>query len=97
MHDAMNTYPYHLVNVVIPVSSFFSCYRVYVTHLVLYNLMIQEGGRHGFFRWNEDICGFIQANWMRLMPHRKRTQSWHSTVAGTLSVHCPAIFKSGIM
>lgn len=29
------------------------------------------------------------------MPHRRRTQSWHSTVAGTLSVHCPSLFLSG--
>ena len=57
--------------------------------------MVKGEGRKGFFRWNEDICKFIQANWDRLMPHRKKTQSWHSTVAGALSVHCPALFQSG--
>jgi len=70
--------------------------RVYVTHLALYNLIMNgRGGKRGFYRWNEDICGFIRSNWSVLMPHRKKTQSWHSTVAGTLSVHCPTTFKSG--
>lgn len=70
--------------------------RVHVTHLALYNLIVRgRGGRRGFFRWNEDICGFIQAHWNQLMPHRKKTQSWHSTVAGTLSVNCPSVFQSG--
>ncbi len=71
-------------------------FRVYVTHLALYNLIMNgRGGKRGFYRWNEDICGFIRSNWNVLMPHRKKTQSWHSTVAGTLSVHCPTTFKSG--
>lgn len=66
-------------------------------HLALYNLILNgRGGRRGYFRWNEDICGFIRTNWSALMPHRKKTQSWHSTVAGTLSVHCPSVFQSGI-
>lgn len=70
--------------------------RVHVTHLALYNLILNgRGGRRGYFRWNEDICGFIRTNWSTLMPHRKKTQSWHSTVAGTLSVHCPSVFQSG--
>lgn len=78
-----------------------SCYlyvlRVHVTHLALYNLILNgRGGRRGYFRWNEDICGFIRTNWSALMPHRKKTQSWHSTVAGTLSVHCPSVFQSGV-
>ncbi|CAI8045821.1 Cysteine-rich protein 2-binding protein, partial [Geodia barretti] len=68
---------------------------VHVIHLVLYHLMVTQEGRDGFFRWNEDICGCIQKNWQTLMPQRKRTQSWHSTVAGTLSVHCPSLFQSG--
>ena len=69
--------------------------RVHIIHLALYNLTVAEGGRKGFFRWNDDICGFIQQNWSRLMPQRKKTQSWHSTVAGILSVNCPAVFQSG--
>ena len=64
-------------------------------HLALYNLMVQQEGRRGFFRWNDDICNFLQAHWQDLMPGRKKTQSWHSTVAGTLSVHCPTLFLSG--
>ena len=76
------------------------CFRpnlqwVHIIHLALYNLTVAEGGRKGFFRWNDDICGFIQQNWSRLMPQRKKTQSWHSTVAGILSVNCPAVFQSG--
>ena len=67
-----------------------------MTHLALYNLILNgRGGKRGYFRWNEDICGFIRTNWSSLMPYRKKTQSWHSTVAGTLSVHCPAVFQSG--
>ena len=69
--------------------------RVHIIHLALYNLTVAEGGRKGFFRWNDDICGFIQQNWSRLMPQRKKTQSWHSTVAGILSVNCPTVFQSG--
>lgn len=68
---------------------------VHVIHLALYNLMVQQEGRRGFFRWNDDICNFLQAHWQDLMPGRKKTQSWHSTVAGTLSVHCPTLFLSG--
>ena len=83
-------------------------YRVHITHLALYNLMVgrrspagrvrvaKEGGeKKEYFRWNEDICGFIRTHWNKLMPDRKRTQSWRSTVAGTLSVNCPAVFQSG--
>ena len=29
-------------------------------HLVLYNLMVTKEGKDGYFRWNEDICGYIQ-------------------------------------
>ena len=36
-----------------------------------------------------------QRNWQALMPQRRRTQSWQSTIAGTLSVHCPSLFQSG--
>ena len=65
-------------------------------HLALYNLMVGgTRGRKGFFRWNDDICGFINSNWAKLMPHRRKTQSWHSTVAGILSVNCPSVFQSG--
>ena len=59
---------------------------------------MKEGGeKKEYFRWNEDICGFIRTHWNKLMPDRKRTQSWRSTVAGTLSVNCPAVFQSGMV
>ena len=71
--------------------------RVYVTHLALYNLIMNGcGGRRGFYNWNEDICGFIHSNWNALMPHRKKTQSWHSTVAGTLSPLPLSLVRCGI-
>ena len=70
---------------------------VYVTHLALYNLRMNgRGGGCGFYHWNEDVCGFIRSNWNALMPHRKKTQSWHSTVAGTLSPLPSSLVRCGI-
>ena len=57
--------------------------------------MTEEEGRNGFFRWNDHICMFIKNNWSRLLPYRKKTGSWQSTVAGVLSQFSPSIFKSG--
>ncbi|XP_057289590.1 cysteine-rich protein 2-binding protein-like [Hydractinia symbiolongicarpus] len=68
---------------------------VQIIHLALYNLTILENGRQGFFRWKEEICTFIEQNWMNLMPGRTKTTTWSSTVAGALSVHSPKLFKSG--
>ena len=68
-----------------------------MTHLALYNLIMNGcDGRRGFYHWNEDICGFIRSNWNALMPHRKKTQSWHSTVAGTLSLLPSSLVRCGI-
>ena len=66
-----------------------------VIHLSLYNLSIRESGRQGFFRWKDDICGFISQNWNYLFPDKPMTNNWRSTVAGTLSVYCSILFKSG--
>lgn len=30
-----------------------------------------------------------------MMPSRHKTSSWQCTVAGTLSVNCPSLFRSG--
>ncbi|XP_003383135.2 PREDICTED: cysteine-rich protein 2-binding protein-like [Amphimedon queenslandica] len=68
---------------------------VHVIHLSLYNLMLSEGGREGFFRWNTGICKFIESHWFEMMPSRHKTSSWQCTVAGTLSVNCPSLFRSG--
>lgn len=57
--------------------------------------MTEDEGRNGFFRWNDHICMFIKNNWSRLLPYRKKTGSWQSTVAGVLSQYSPSIFKSG--
>eukprot|EP00794_Sanderia_malayensis_P007842 gene7842-8691_t len=68
---------------------------VQAIHLALYNLAVRESGRQGFFRWKDDICGFIHSNWNSLFPTKPMTNNWRSTVAGTLSVYCPKLFKSG--
>ena len=64
-------------------------------HLALYNLSIRESGRQGFFRWKDDICAFLSQHWSNLFPERPMTNNWRSTVAGTLSVYCSKLFKSG--
>eukprot|EP00112_Aurelia_sp_Birch-Aquarium-sp1_P019636 Seg49.2 transcript_id=Seg49.2/GoldUCD/mRNA.D3Y31 product="Cysteine-rich protein 2-binding protein" protein_id=Seg49.2/GoldUCD/D3Y31 len=66
-----------------------------IIHLALYNLSIRESGRQGFFRWKDDICRFISQNWNYLFPDKPMTNNWRSTVAGTLSVYCSTLFKSG--
>ena len=66
-----------------------------MVHLAVYHLMTEEEGRNGFLRWNDHICMFIKNNWARLLPYRKKTGSWQSTVAGVLSQYSPSIFKSG--
>ncbi|XP_065187201.1 cysteine-rich protein 2-binding protein-like [Sycon ciliatum] len=70
---------------------------VTVLHLALYNL-IRIGNRHshGFFRWRDEICEYVQQNWSILLPERKVTNAWHNTVAGVLSVNAPHIFRSGV-
>lgn len=64
-------------------------------HLALYNLSIRESGRQGFFRWKDDICPFLSQHWNTLFPDKPMTSNWRSTVAGTLSVYCTRLFKSG--
>ena len=68
---------------------------VQVIHLVLYVLTVKENGRQGFFRWKDEICCFINQHWNSLLPGKAKTSNWRSTVAGTLSVYCPKLFKSG--
>jgi len=64
-------------------------------YLSLYNLYTTSRGRKGYFRWREDICHFIDRNWLVLFPKRRKTATWCSTVAGILSSGCPQFFKSG--
>ncbi|XP_065070188.1 cysteine-rich protein 2-binding protein-like [Rhopilema esculentum] len=64
-------------------------------HITLYNLSVKGSGRQGFFRWKDDICPFISKNWNMLFPDKPMTNNWRSTVAGTLSVYCSKLFKSG--
>ena len=66
-----------------------------VVYLSLYNLICRGSGRKGYFRWKDDLCQFIEQNWNNFHADKKKTSSWCSTVAGTLSINCPKIFKSG--
>ncbi len=66
-----------------------------VVYLALYNLICRGSGRKGYFRWKDDLCQFIDQNWNIFHADKKKTSSWCSTVAGTLSTNCPKIFKSG--
>ncbi|XP_073259585.1 cysteine-rich protein 2-binding protein-like [Porites lutea] len=68
---------------------------IQAVYLSLYNLYSTSRGRKGYFRWREDICHFIDKNWMVLFPKKKKTNNWASTVAGVLSSGCPQFFKSG--
>ncbi|KAI7879615.1 hypothetical protein K492DRAFT_230904 [Lichtheimia hyalospora FSU 10163] len=50
--------------------------------------------RHKYFRWKDDICAFIDDYWDYLVPGKKRSPTWHNTIASVLSTH-GTIFKSG--
>ncbi|XP_067121489.1 cysteine-rich protein 2-binding protein isoform X1 [Centruroides vittatus] len=66
--------------------------------LTLYNLQLKGGGKCGFYRWREHICNFIDRNWTTFFGNtrtKKKTSTWHGTVAGTLSANCPQLFRSG--
>lgn len=66
--------------------------------LTLYNLQLKGGGKCGFYRWREHICNFIDRNWNTFFGNtrtKKKTSTWHGTVAGTLSANCPQLFRSG--
>ncbi|XP_022087677.1 cysteine-rich protein 2-binding protein-like [Acanthaster planci] len=68
-----------------------------VVILALYNLGLKKSGRKGFFRWKEDICEFISQHWTLIFGNSKaKTQTWHGTVAGVLSVSNKSLFKSGV-
>ncbi|XP_069103885.1 cysteine-rich protein 2-binding protein-like [Argopecten irradians] len=68
-----------------------------VVLLALYNLQLSgKAGKFGYYRWKEHICAFIDKHWLVLFGnHRKKTNLWHGTVAGTLSSGCPHHFVSG--
>ncbi|KAJ8660973.1 hypothetical protein O0I10_003195 [Lichtheimia ornata] len=77
---------------------------VAVVHLVIYNLIRRQDlidmekpdaeKRHKYFRWKDDICAFIDDYWDYLVPGKKRSPTWHNTIASVLSTH-GTIFKSG--
>ncbi|XP_013398059.1 cysteine-rich protein 2-binding protein isoform X2 [Lingula anatina] len=67
-----------------------------VVVLALYNLQLQGAGKCGYFRWKEHICAFIDKHWIHLFDaSKKKTSTWHGTVAGALSAGCPKYFVSG--
>ncbi|XP_035231045.1 cysteine-rich protein 2-binding protein-like [Stegodyphus dumicola] len=65
--------------------------------LALYNLQLQGGGKCGYFRWREHICRFIDKNWTVFFgTDRKKSATWHGTVAGSLSTGANRYFVSGM-
>ncbi|XP_054710670.1 cysteine-rich protein 2-binding protein-like [Uloborus diversus] len=65
--------------------------------LTLYNLQLQGGGKCGYFRWREHICRFIDKHWTLLFgTDRKKSATWHGTVAGCLSTGANRFFVSGV-
>lgn len=68
-----------------------------VLMLTLYNLQLLGGGKCGYFRWREHICAFIDKHWITFFgTTKKKTSTWHGTIAGTLSAGCPQYFRSGV-
>ncbi|GFU28246.1 cysteine-rich protein 2-binding protein [Nephila pilipes] len=68
-----------------------------VIMIALYNLQLQGAGKCGYFRWREHICRFIEKNWAALFgEERKKSATWHGTVAGALSTGANRFFVSGV-
>ncbi|GFR06483.1 cysteine-rich protein 2-binding protein [Trichonephila clavata] len=68
-----------------------------VIMIALYNLQLQGAGKCGYFRWREHICRFIDKNWAVLFgEERKKSATWHGTVAGALSTGANRYFMSGM-
>lgn len=72
-----------------------------VIHLVLYHLqrtssngnIAQNGVK--YFRWKEDICGFIERHWEDLIPQKNPGVSWQNSVSSVLSAH-HEVFSNGL-
>ncbi|GFY48008.1 cysteine-rich protein 2-binding protein [Trichonephila inaurata madagascariensis] len=70
---------------------------ILVIMIALYNLQLEGVGRCGYFRWREHICRFIDRNWAVLFGEdRKKSATWHGTVAGALSTGANRFFVSGV-
>ncbi|GFY23047.1 cysteine-rich protein 2-binding protein [Trichonephila clavipes] len=68
-----------------------------VIMITLYNLQLEGAGKCGYFRWREHICRFIDKNWAVLFGEdRKKSATWHGTVAGALSSGANRFFVSGM-
>lgn len=72
-----------------------------VIHLVLYHLQRQQQQQHrhkqvvSYFRWKEDICGFIERHWDDLIPQKNPGVSWQNSVSSVLSAHHD-VFANGL-
>ncbi|XP_074642134.1 cysteine-rich protein 2-binding protein-like isoform X2 [Tubulanus polymorphus] len=64
--------------------------------LALYNLHLTSTGKCGYYRWKEQICGFIEKHWSLLFADtRKQSSTWFGTVSSVLSSGSNDHFKSG--
>ena len=70
-------------------------HRLQAIHLVMFHLLLDGHGRKSYLHYTNDIGAFLRSNWDRVLPYRKQTPSWISTISGVLSTHCPSVFKSG--
>lgn len=75
-----------------------------VIHLVLYHLqrtaanantLPANANKRLFFRWKEDICGFIERHWNDLIPQKNPGVSWQNSVSSVLSAHHD-VFANGL-
>ncbi|XP_015906387.2 cysteine-rich protein 2-binding protein [Parasteatoda tepidariorum] len=67
-----------------------------VIMLALYNLQLESSGKEGYFRWREHICRYIDKHWSVIFGNeRKKSATWHGTVAGALSTGGNRFFTSG--
>lgn len=65
--------------------------------LSLYNLQLQGSGKCGYFRWREQVCRFVDKNWTIFFgTDKKKSATWHGTVAGCLSNGANRFFVSGV-
>jgi hypothetical protein len=47
-----------------------------------------------YFHYFQDICRFVETNWVRLANGKDRTPTWTNTVSSTITTH-KRVFKPG--
>lgn len=66
-----------------------------VTHLVLYHLHTRSPSQ-SYFRWKEDICAFMEENWISLLPGKLiNSTNWQNSVSSVLSLNVD-LFANGL-